>query len=264
MIEQRRNCRWRILVVPPRSGAENMARDVGLMRRARETGESVFSIYGWTRPTLSFGRNQPAVGRYNREQIMSLGIDTVRRPTGGRALLHNREVTYSVTAPAGAGIALRESYEQINVILLAALARLGVRASVAKPRARAPQPSDLPCFAGPSRGELISDGGKLVGSAQWRHEGALLQHGSILIEDDQSLIPRVTLASDHTASVPPPATLTRALGRTPAVEEVTRALADAVRDIEDPQAQAIDESEVRDYTTAELARFENEVWTWRR
>src|SRR4026207_2548293 len=165
MTDPRRNQRWRILVVPPRNGAENMARDVGLMRRARETGESVFSIYGWTRPTLSFGRNQTAVGRYNREQIVSLGIDTVRRPTGGRALLHNREVTYSVTAPAALGLALRESYEHINVILLAALVRLGVGASVAKPQARTPQPNDLPCFATPSSGELISDGRKLVGSA---------------------------------------------------------------------------------------------------
>lgn len=264
MTEPRRNRRWRILVVPPRNGAENMARDVGLMRRARETGESVFSIYGWTRPTLSFGRNQTAVGRYNLERIRSLGIDTVRRPTGGRALLHDREVTYSVTAPAVAGVALRESYERINVLLLAALARLGVGASVAEPEAPTPQPNDLPCFAAPSRGELISDGRKLVGSAQWREAGALLQHGSILIEDDQSLIPLVTLAQDAAATVSPPATLTRALGRTPAVDEVAHALVDAVREIEDPDARAIDESEVRDYMRAELPRFENEVWTWRR
>ena len=241
-----------------------MARDVGLMRRARETGESVFSIYGWTRPTLSFGRNQTAVGRYDREQILALGIDTVRRPTGGRALLHNREVTYSVTGPAAAGIELRESYERINFILLSALFRLGVSASIAAPQARAPQPSDLPCFAAPSRGELISDGRKLVGSAQWREADALLQHGSILIEDDQSLIPRVALASKATVAVPPPATLSRALGRTPMVEEVTRALVDAVREIEDPNAGSLDDSEVREYTTAELARFENELWTWRR
>jgi lipoate-protein ligase A len=241
-----------------------MARDVGLMRRARETGESVFSIYGWTRSTLSFGRNQSAVGRYDREQIMLLGIETVRRPTGGRALLHNREVTYSVTAPAAAGLELRESYERINVILLSALLRLGVNASVAEPGDRAPQPSDLPCFAAPSRGELISDGRKVVGSAQWRAAGALLQHGSILIEDDQSLIPRLALASDGAEAVPSPATLTRALGRTPTVEEVTSALMDAVREIEDPDARALDESELREYTTAELARFENELWTWRR
>lgn len=241
-----------------------MARDVGLMRRARETGESVFSIYGWTRPTLSFGRNQTAVGRYNLERIRSLGIDMVRRPTGGRALLHNREVTYSVTAPAVARIALRESYEHINVILLAALARLGIGATVAESQARTPQPSDLPCFAAPSRGELISDGRKLVGSAQWREAGALLQHGSMLIEDDQSLIPLVTLSQDAAATVLQPATLTSALGRTPVAEEVANALVDAVREVEDPDAHALDESDVRGYMSAELARFENELWTWRR
>jgi lipoate-protein ligase A len=240
-----------------------MARDVGLMQRARETGESVFSIYGWTHPTLSFGRNQTAVGRYDLARIKALGIDTVRRPTGGRALLHNREVTYSVTAPATAGVALRESYERINVILLAALARLGVGASAAEPRTRSPQPNDVPCFAAPSRGELITNGRKLVGSAQWRDAGAFLQHGSILIEDDQSLIPSVTL-SDAAVAVPAPATLTLALGRTPPVEEVANALVNAVREIEDQDARALDESEARGYMSAELAHFENELWTWRR
>ena len=264
MTDPRRNRSWRILVVPPRNGAENMARDVGLMRRARETGESVFSIYGWTRPTLSFGRNQTAVGRYDLQRIRSLGIDTVRRPTGGRALLHHREVTYSVTAPAVAGVALRESYERINVILLAALARLGVGASIAEPDAPSPRPNDMPCFAAPSRGELISNGRKLVGSAQWREAGAVLQHGSILIEDDQSLIPLVAVAQDAAATLPTPATLTNELGRTPALEEVANAHRDAVREIEDPDAHALDESEVRDYSTPELARFENELWTWRR
>ena len=241
-----------------------MARDVGLMRRARETGESVFSIYGWAQPTLSFGRNQPAVGCYDLEHMHSLGIDVVRRPTGGRALLHNREVTYSVTAPVVAGIALRESYERINSILLAALQRLGVGASVADRASPVTPLSTLPCFATPSRGELIAGGGKLVGSAQWRDAGALLQHGSILIDDDQSLIPAVTLAQNAASAIPPPATLTRALGRTPAPDEIADALIDAVREIEDPQARELDELDVRDHTLAELPRFENEVWTWRR
>jgi lipoate-protein ligase A len=173
-------------------------------------------------------------------------------------------VTYSVTAPVNAELSPREAYERINVILLAALARLGVGASVAKPHARTPQPDDLPCFATPSRGELISDGRKLVGSAQWRNAGALLQHGSILIEDDQSLIPLVTLAQNGASAVPPPATLARALGRIPAATEIANVLADTVRDIEDPDAHALDESEARAYMCAELPRFENEVWTWRR
>jgi len=264
MTDPRRNRRWRFLVAPPRNGAENMARDVGLMRRARETGESVFSIYGWAQPTLSFGRNQTAAGCYDLERMRSLCIDVVRRPTGGRALLHNREVTYSVTAPVVPGIALREAYERINVILLVALERLGVGASVAGRASQVTTPSTLPCFATPSRGEVIADGRKLVGSAQWRDAGALLQHGSILIDDDQSLIPTVTLAQNGASVIPPPATLTRALGRTPATEEIADALIDAVREIQDPHAHELDELDVRAHTLAELPRFENEVWTWRR
>ncbi|MDP9178363.1 MAG: hypothetical protein M3O61_11840 [Gemmatimonadota bacterium] len=264
MTEPRRNRRWRFLVAPPRNGAENMARDVGLMRRARETGESVFSVYGWAQPTLSFGRNQAAVGCYDLERMRSLCIDVVRRPTGGRALLHHREVTYSVTAPVDPGIGIRESYERINSVLLAALARLGVGASAADREGPTPTLNDSPCFATPSRGELITDGRKLVGSAQWREAGAFLQHGSILIDDDQSLIPAVRLAPNAASTIPPPATLTRALGRTPQPDEIAGALIDALREIEDPHALELDESEVRDLTLAELPCFENEVWTWRR
>src|SRR6266567_6132081 len=106
---------WRLLIAAPCSGAENMARDTALQARAARTGESVFSIYSWSRPTLSFGRNQPASGLYDREKIRDAGIDVVRRPTGGRAILHHREVTYSVTAPIGAA-SLRETYTRINHI----------------------------------------------------------------------------------------------------------------------------------------------------
>lgn len=224
----------------------------------------MFSVYGWAQPTLSFGRNQAAVGCYDLERMRSLCIDVVRRPTGGRALLHNREVTYSVTAPVVPGIAVRESYERINSILLAALERLGVGASVADRASPVATLSNSPCFATPSGGELIADGRKLVGSAQWRDAGVLLQHGSILVDDDQSLIPTFTLEQNAASAIPPPATLTRALGRTPAPGEIADALIDAVREIEDPHARELEELHVRDHTLAELPRFKNEVWTWRR
>src|SRR5260221_1801961 len=198
------NGRWRLLSVPPRSGAENMARDVALMRRAKETGEVVFSVYGWSTHTLSLGRNQLASRCYDRERIRAMGVDVVRRPTGGRALLHHREITYSVTAPLGFSASLRESYERINRILLSGLQRLGVGASVASGIGSALPPTDIPCFATPARGELVSDGRKLVGSAQWRDDGALLQHGSILIEDDQSMIRLFSIGADDREPIPMP------------------------------------------------------------
>src|SRR6476619_5981772 len=101
--------KWRLMLVPPRRGAENMARDTGLMDRARATGEAVLSVYSWERPTLSLGRNQTAAGRYDLTAIKHRGIDVVRRPTGGRALLHWHEVTYSVTAPIAEGESLNDS-----------------------------------------------------------------------------------------------------------------------------------------------------------
>src|SRR2546423_10425971 len=92
---------WRLPLAEPRSGAENMARESALQSGAARTGERVFSIYSWLGPTLSFGRHQPATGLYDIEKIRSANVDVVRRPTGGRAILHDHEVTYSVTAPLG-------------------------------------------------------------------------------------------------------------------------------------------------------------------
>jgi len=241
-----------------------MARDVTLMQRARKAGETTFSVYAWMRPTLSFGRNQPARGRYDLDRMQSLGIDAVRRPTGGRALLHHREVTYSVTAPIAEGETLRASYERINDILINGLRKLGVTADTAMPAERAMVPDGRPCFAAPAQGELIVEGRKLAGSAQWRHDGALLQHGSILIEDDQSMIGLLALHPANDEEIPSPATLTESLGREPQVNEIRNALFDAVREIEDAAATILDESEVRELTLTELPSFENELWTWRR
>jgi lipoate-protein ligase A len=241
-----------------------MARDAGLMDRARNTGEVVFSIYSWIRPTLSLGRNQTAAGRYDLSKMASDKIDVVRRPTGGRALLHWREVTYSVTAPITEAESLNESYERINRILLDGLSRLGVNAIESRGGERTPQPGELPCFAKPAEGELVVDGSKLVGSAQFREGGTLLQHGSILIDDDQGII--ATLLTSDSPDLEPPsaATLSAALGRTPSVEEVAEKMFDAVRSLEDPNAVCLDESETRVYTREFLAHYENELWTWRK
>jgi len=255
---------WRLMHVPPRSAVENMARDTGLMDRARYTGEAVFSIYSWQRPTLSLGRNQTAAGRYDLRQIAERGIDVVRRPTGGRALLHWREVTYSVTAPIPDGDSLRNSYERINRILLAGLSALGIPASESHGPEPTPLPGELPCFAQPSEGELVVNGAKLVGSAQYRENGALLQHGSILIADDQPLI-AVLLLSDSGALEPPPAaTLRQSLGRDPSTEEVASHLFNAVRELEDSSASVLDESDTREYTERHLDSYRNELWTWRK
>lgn len=241
-----------------------MARDTGLMDRARVTGEAVFSVYSWARPTLSLGRNQAAAGRYDLDAIGERGIDVVRRPTGGRALLHRREVTYSVTSPIDDADSLRESYERINRILLDGLARVGVNAREARGGPRTPEPGELPCFAAPAEGELTANGSKLVGSAQFREDGALLQHGSILIADDQPIIAALLKERRSDLSPPPAATLSDALGREPSFDEVAGALFDAVTSLEDDQATELEEAETAGYTRRHIEHYENALWTWRR
>lgn len=257
--------RWRLLFAPPRSGAENMARDVALKARAAKTSETVFSIYSWARPTLSFGRNQTAAGLYDLERIGRAEIDVVRRPTGGRAILHDREVTYSVTAPLDDAASLRETYTRINHVLLDGLARLGVGAEVAGRSQRADAPGVRPCFETPSEGELAAAGRKLVGSAQWRDGGALLQHGSILVDDDQSsLSSYMAHAANRTATITPPATLRALLGRAPGAAEVANAMFEAVRSLEDQGAIELSEDEIRADALSNVPRFLDEEWTWRR
>jgi lipoate-protein ligase A len=240
-----------------------MALDEALMERARETGEWVLRVYTWSRPAVSLGRNQSARGLYDADRIRARGLDVVRRPTGGRAILHDREITYSVTAPCDQAGDLRQSYERINALLTSALREIGVAAEIAAPSKRGIAPGVSPCFDEPSAGELTVGGRKLAGSAQWRCDGALLQHGSILVEDDQSIL--TTLVTGEQPTIPPPATLAGALGRHPAAEELAAVLASAVRDLEDPTAEPLDLThELRARTSALVVRYLDDGWTWRR
>lgn len=239
-----------------------MATDAALMAHARRTGEATLRVYAWERPTLSLGRHERARDRFDSARIAARGFGVVRRPTGGRALLHDREVTYSVTAPVAA-ISLGQSYAAINGLLLDALSSLGVHATVALAARRPLRPDGAACFAEPAAGELTVDGAKLVGSAQLREEGALLQHGSILLADDQGLIDdlRVGELTGPPASARA-ATLDVILGRETSYGEVRDALATALA------APLGDSAALSASLQDDLARlviaFASPSWTWRR
>jgi len=240
-----------------------MALDDALMNRARTSGEWVARLYSWSRPTISLGRNQTARGRYDLERIRELGLDMVRRPTGGRAILHDREITYSVTAPMAETGDLRQAYDRINRLVLETLHRLGVYASIAAPRKRASFPGMAPCFDEPSAGELVLDGRKIAGSAQWRADGGILQHGSILLEDDQSLL--ASLALERSSPIVAPATLVEALGHAPSIDQVADALTDAIQAIESTRPVELEvDAELRALVSDFVVRYVDESWTWRR
>jgi lipoyl(octanoyl) transferase len=175
----------------PLPGEENMRRDLALLEAcARGAIPGAVRLYGFAPACLSLGRLQP-MSDVDLEACDRDGIDVVRRPSGGRAVLHDQEVTYSVVCrssdPVFGGRVL-ESCARIHAAIAQGLASLGVSTT---PRS---MPADLrrdardgaavsDCFAHPAAHELLDDRGrKLVGSAQARRAGALLQHGSVLLE----------------------------------------------------------------------------------
>ncbi|HEU5013295.1 MAG TPA: lipoate--protein ligase family protein [Roseiflexaceae bacterium] len=173
---------WRLLIDAPADGAMNMARDEALLHaHAAGMTPPTIRLYQWQPACLSLGRFQRS-GDVDWEACARGGVDVVRRLSGGRALLHADELTYAVIARtdhplfAGRGSILH-SYHDISLALLHGLQRLGVAAELA-PAARRRAVS-MACFDTPAAFELTVGGRKLVGSAQARREGVLLQHGAL-------------------------------------------------------------------------------------
>jgi lipoate-protein ligase A len=177
---------WRLLLDPPAGGAWNMAVDEVLLDGvAAGTAPPTLRFYQWRPACLSLGYFQP-FDVVNLDGCRAFGVDIVRRPTGGRAILHDRELTYSVALPAavlGHDGGVLPSYYRLSLALQEGLRTLGVPATLAPESAADGSPDHGPvCFDRPSAHEILLDGRKLVGSAQMRRGGGLLQHGSILIE----------------------------------------------------------------------------------
>jgi lipoate-protein ligase A len=256
---------WRLLDTPPAPGAWNMAVDEALAESVRAGGPPVLRVYRWSPPCLSLGRNQPSDG-YDRDEIRRRGLDVVRRPTGGRAVLHHRELTYSVAAREGALGGPRQSYAAINRALVAGLMRLGVPAHLQPAgTARAPLPSLAPCFEQPVEGEVTAGGRKLVGSAQRTEAGVMLQHGSLPIEDDQSVVAELLRAEVQAAAAGPPATLAGLLGTPPAWDALVKALAAGWEEVLGVRLErgALTGEEVRG-AEGYRVRYEDPAWTWHR
>ncbi|MCS6802810.1 MAG: hypothetical protein RMM58_00220 [Chloroflexota bacterium] len=196
---------WRLLLDPAADGATNMAIDTAI-HHAVAAGQAppTLRLYQWSPPCLSLGAFQ-AVERALAAPPGTPGRAWVRRPTGGRALLHDREITYAVIARADdplvvGGIAL--AAQRIAAALAAGLAQLGVPAlAIALPRPRAPRPSGPACYDIPSAYELTAGGRKLVGSAQLRRDGAVLQHGSLPLSLDRRALAERLAVSDREALV---------------------------------------------------------------
>ena len=206
-----------------RDGFYNMALDQALSDSVRNgDAPATVRFYGWNPPAVSLGRNQPAAD-IDREACRRAGVDVVRRPTGGRAVFHKDEFTYSVAAreddPVIGGTVL-DTYRMIALALLAGLKELGVPAQLVRSETRGGSIRDsASCFAAAGRYEITVDGRKIVGSAQRRVAGVILQQGSLILSQPQNvpLLKNAAVAAE-------PATLEAIVGRTIGFAELAGAM----------------------------------------
>ena len=185
---------WRCLPYSVHTGAENMAIDEAIMDAMKNNNsQPVLRFYGWKPATLSLGYAQSYAKEVDGEACRQANIDVVRRPTGGRAVLHQYELTYSVIVPESEkhvkGTVI-ESYLKISKPLLKGINAVGVPAEIVA-QASSGHTGTAACFDAPSWYELVVAGKKLVGSAQMRRDGILLQHGSIILHFDTELLFRL-------------------------------------------------------------------------
>lgn len=185
---------WRLILDGAGSGPWNMGVDEALLCSAIESGRATFRLYGWEGSWLSLGYAQ-SWSDEEAEHCASAGVGVVRRCTGGRAVLHGSDLTYSVAAPESMlPEGLRPTYELLARALLAGLRGLGIEATCRgrPPSRRQPGPAGFDCFAQAATDELCVGDQKLVGSAQRRVSGAVLQHGSLRCLPDPGLARQAT------------------------------------------------------------------------
>lgn len=195
--------KWRLIIDGPGAPDWNMAVDRALLDIALEKATPpTLRLYWWEPPALSLGANQRGEDIVDWEGLEADGYGVVRRPTGGRAILHSEELTYSVVSPAPPG-GIIEAYRWLAGGLQGGLKEAGINLDLERSRRLRsgrgmksgeermnPLRVRQPCFAAAGRYELVSGGRKVVGSAQYRCRGWLMQHGSILLGPDHLNLPR--------------------------------------------------------------------------
>jgi lipoate-protein ligase A len=185
---------WRLLITSPASGDWNMAVDEAILESAGR-GDSLptLRLYAWDPPCLSLGYAQPYAD-VDLARLKERGWDVVRRPTGGRAILHADELTYAVAGQAShpilAGNVL-ESYNRLARVISQALKSLGLPVEMKEREVGDGTSTNPVCFEVPSTYEITVDGRKLVGSAQARRKDGVLQHGSLPLSGDLTRIIQV-------------------------------------------------------------------------
>ena len=225
---------WRLLLTTPSPGDWNMAVDEAILESiGRGASLPTLRLYAWTPACLSLGVSQPFAD-VDTARLLARGWDVVRRITGGRAILHTDELTYSVIGPADNPIlagSVLESYSRLAKALLRAVQKLGMSVEMKEGKADENGKSNPVCFETPSTYEITVDGKKLIGSAQARRKEGVLQHGSLPLFGDLTRITEALTFADASARedaaarlLARAATVESALGQVVAQDDAARAM----------------------------------------
>jgi lipoate-protein ligase A len=278
---------WRLIYSTPGRGAWNMAVDEALLEAVgRNEVLPTLRLYAWEPACLSLGYAQPS-GEADQERLQSRGWDLVRRPTGGRAILHIDELTYSIVGPQDeprlAGSVL-ESYRNLSAALLHALQLLSIPAQAlpkaedakrAKPETKPGMTSSQQnpiCFEAPSNYEITVQGKKLIGSAQARRKEGVLQHGSLPLYGDLTRITQALIypseADRQIAALrlqQRATTVAAALDYTPTWSAAAKAFVGAFKDTLNLQFITAELTEAESLRAQQLIqeKYTNPSWTYR-
>jgi lipoate-protein ligase A len=193
---------WHFIDTASSSGEFNMELDIFLSKICKDD-EAFFRLYRWEPYTITLGANQ-SFDEIDLQKCKDDNIGIVKRPTGGRAILHAEELTYSLILPISYGLSAREIYNKVSITLSSALANYNEKLSSVELENAQPNfkqllnnPSGSLCFASTAKSEVKYNGKKLIGSAQRKMDKVVLQHGSILCGTKHKELPNYLIDKTH-------------------------------------------------------------------
>ncbi len=255
---------WSLIVDHvPLLGSLNMAIDEYLFRSLGQTPQTCVRFYQWERPTASLGYSQPLVKVVDIDFCRKNGVDIVRRITGGKLVLHWREITYSIVSSDSQAFSstLGESYRLISNALILGLKKMGLKARLSGPPPSSYRKGNVPCFSYPARDEIEIDGKKIIGSAQKRLGTRFLQHGSIPLYSDDGLLKQAVLMQGEDGGIRM-TSLSEALGKPVTFEWAVERLAAGISESFGIRfvPRAIRPDELAAISRIQKERYENEEW----
>jgi len=249
----------------PLRGSLNMAVDDYLFKSLPDVPLTCLRFYTWMQPTVSFGYSQDIRRIVDVESLQEQGIDIVRRMTGGKLVLHHKEVTYSLCSSDSETFTstLMDSYKLISQALMRGLEIMGLEPNLAAAPPDSYVKGDMPCFSYPAQNEIEVQGKKIVGSAQKRAGLKFIQHGSIPLEEDDDLLESVSLSKNEKSSLHM-ISLSQALGKKVSFDWVIEHLILGISNYFDidliPKTFKLIEKEA--ILNIQMEKYSNKEWTF--